>query len=357
MNSALLDRLRFTNPWLLGGLSTVRDEAERRAPPNWIPRRQVPTARLEQISRAHLLTGPRQAGKSSLAWSVLAHKGRPLFLNMEDATLRRWCASAAGFLADLRELGEPPDLLFLEEAQWLPEIGIFVKGLVDFAPGFGVLVTGSASFQLRSRTRESLAGRASRDLLLPLSLAEVAPPEGRSPAQLQLERTDAWARMLHVGGYPAAWQATEPGRVLSDLLEAFVSRDASDLFAVDRLDAFQRILQLAAGQVGNLVNVSEFGSLSGVASDTAGRYLAMMEEAHILRLVPAFAGGRRREVTSARKIFFLDNGLQRAVLGRPVAPGPATENLVFCELTKALPWSVPVRYWRSKSKAEGWASR
>ncbi len=80
-----------------------------------------------------------------------------------------------------------------------------MKGIVDQAPGFGVLVTGSASFQLRSRARESLAGRATRDVLLPLGLAEVAPPEGRSPAQLRLERMDAWRRMIEVGGYPAAW--------------------------------------------------------------------------------------------------------------------------------------------------------
>jgi predicted AAA+ superfamily ATPase len=352
MDAVTLSRLRFTNPWLFDPARSSAEEAGRRRSGPWVERRQVTAARLAAVERAHLLTGPRQAGKSSLIWSVLAQRRRPLFLNLEEATLRAWCSSAAGFLADLQDLGEAPDVLFLEEAQWLPEVGLFVKGIVDQAPGFGVLVTGSASFQLRSRARESLAGRATRDVLLPLGLAEVAPPEGRSPAQLRLERMDAWRRMIEVGGYPAAWTSEQPGAVLSELLEAFVYRDASDLFAVERLDAFQRILQLVAGQVGSLVNVAELASLSGVSHDTASRYLAMMEQAHILRLVPAFAGGRRREVTSAQKVYFLDNGLRRAVLGRSPEPGSAAENLVFTELRKALPWEVPVRYWRSRSGAE-----
>ena len=353
----LVAALRFSNPWLFRGGRTLEQEAERRLPSSLVPRRQLDVDALTAPDRAHLVTGPRQAGKSTLVWTLLARRHRPLFVNLEEHVFRRWCASPIAFLDGLWSLGAPPDLLFLEEAQRLPEVGLFVKGIVDHRPGFPVVVTGSASFQLLSRTRESLAGRASRHLLLPFGLAEVAPPEGASPVELELERRAALARMLEVGGYPEAWLSDEPRRVLVELLQSFVFRDASDLFGVERLDAFDALLRLAAGQVGSLVNVLEWSSLCGVSQDTVSRYLAMMEEAHLLVRVPAFAGGKRREVTSARKVYFVDGGLRGALLSlsgppSPVELGARVENLVFTELRKALPWDQVIRYWRSASKAE-----
>lgn len=331
-----------------------------RLPQDFVARKQVATERLLEPARGHLVVGPRQAGKSTLAWSVLRQLTRPLFLNLEEPILRAWCASPAQFMADLTELGPMPEALFLEEAQWLPRAALFVKGVVDLRPPFPILVTGSASFQLRDRVRETLAGRATRHLLLPFALSEVAPiDQGVGPAVNEMRRREALQRLLRVGGYPEVWLSQSPERVLGDLLQAFVLRDASDLFAVERLDAYQKLLQLAAHQIGNLSSISELAAPTGVTANTAARYLSLMEEAHIVKLVPPFAGGKRREVTTARKVFFIDNGLRNAVLGRAgedpdqaADKGALVENWVFSELVKALPWTQPVRYWRSLSGAE-----
>ena len=255
MDPGLLDRLRQTNPWLFGG-ARVGETPVSTSPSGWLDRTQVDPRSLLEPGRAHLVVGPRQAGKSSLAWSVLRGLSRPLFLNLEEPILKQWCASPAGFLAETSALG-PLDALFLEEAQRLAEAPLFIKGLVDLRPSFPILVTGSASFHLLGRTRESLAGRASRHLLLPFSLAEVSPPRGsHGPAVFEAFRREALKRQLRIGGYPEAWLSPAPERVLGDLVQAFVLRDASDLFAVDRLDAYQTVLRLAAGQVGSLANLS-----------------------------------------------------------------------------------------------------
>ena len=115
----------------------------------------------------------------------------------------------------------------------------------------------------------------------------------------------------------------------------------------------------AGRRAGALVNLSELASIAGVSVNTVSRYLSLMEEAHVLRLVPSFSGGKRREVSSARKVFFLDNGLRNAVLGRVSQPpedaadrGKLLENWVFSELAKEIPWTQPIRYWRSLSGAE-----
>lgn len=357
MEPTLLSRIAFTNPWLFGH-GTVADAPVARSPVPWIPRLQVDASSFTHPDQAHLVIGPRQAGKSSLAWSFLRTLGRPLYVNLEEPSFRAWCRSPAGFLSDLGELGLPPEAVFLQEAQHLEEAGLFVKGLVDARPGFPVIVTGSSSFHLMAHTRESLAGRARRHVLLPFSLAEVSPADP-APAVRRVQRDVAWPRLACVGGYPHAWLGKDPEAVLGDLLQAFVLRDASDLVRVERPDAFQAILRLAAGQVGNLVNLTEYASICGVSVATVSRYLALMEETHLLRLVASFSGGRRREVTSARKVYFLDNGLRNMLLGqvgtayeaRPDR-GAVFENLAFGEIVKALPWTVPVRYWRSLSGAE-----
>lgn len=354
MDPLLLTRLRQTNPWLFGE-GRVTGAPVATLPSPHVSRLQVDSRTFSRVDRAHLVIGPRQAGKSTLAWSWLRGLERPLFVNAEEPVLRAWCTSAAGFLADVTSLGGV-DAIFLEEAQWLEEGPRFAKGLVDARPGVPVLVTGSASFHLLGRTRETLAGRASRHRLLPLSLAEVAPGDGSPPALLQARRTDALERMLSVGGYPEAWLSEDPGEILGGLLQAFVLRDASDLFRVERLDAYQALLQLVAGQVGQLLVVSELASRCGVSAATALRYLELMEEAHVLQLLPSYAGGRRREVTSARKAYFLDNGLRNALVGglhpHPADRGARAENWVFTELAKALPWEWTLRYWRSAAKAE-----
>jgi uncharacterized protein len=359
MDPILLERIKQTNPWLFG-TAKVGSTGPSKLPRPWVERKQIPIERLLKPGKAHLIVGPRQAGKSSLIWSVLKGVERPLFLNLEEPVFREWCLSPAAFLDDLEIQGLAPEALFLEEAQWLSAAALFIKGLVDLKPSFPILVSGSASLQFRDKSRESLAGRATRNLLLPFSLAEVCQgSEQAFPAAEQLESSTKLRRQLCIGGYPEAWLHEQPGQVLGELVQAFLLRDASDLFAVTRLDAYRKILRLAAGQIGNLVNAAEYASIAGVSANTVARYLALMEEAHILHLLPAFAGGKRREVTSAQKVYFIDNGLRNALLGRlnenlETTPerGALVENWVFSELMKAFSWPQPVRYWRSLSGAE-----
>lgn len=358
MEPTVLQRIRQTNPWLFGGVSPGRTGPSA-LPADWIPRRQIDTERLLVPGKAHLIAGPRQTGKSSLVWSVLSTLTRPLFLNMEEPVFRQWCSSPAQFAEDLSHLGALPEALFLEEAQWLPQAALFIKGLVDLKLGLPILVTGSASFQFHDRLRESLAGRAYRHLLLPFSLSELVPRREQSPALLELSRRDALRRMLMLGGYPEVWLSSQPDTIIGELLQAYVLRDASDLYAVDRLDVFQRLLVLCAGQAGNLVNQAELASVSSAATGTIARYLSLMEESHLVFRPAPFAGGKRREVTGARKLFFVDNGFRNGLLARLdqdpfLSPdsGAVVENWVLTELLKALPWPAPIRYWRSLSGAE-----
>jgi predicted AAA+ superfamily ATPase len=355
MDPQLRHVLLAENPWLRG--EDFAAWARRFIPETYIPRRLRIAA---ADHRVVLVVGPRQAGKSTLIWNTLLQQEEPtLYLNCEEPTIRQWLVSPVSFLSELAEWGASVHGVFFEEIQRLPEAGLFLKGLVDRRSGLKLYATGSSSFDLEAATRESLAGRAQRHLLLPLSLGEVAATLSPNP----LARAEALPRLVEqvmiFGGYPSILTAFDPRRELATLVEAFIVRDASDRFRIQHLAALRKLLELAASQVGNLVNASEWAALAGISKDTVADYVRLLEETHVLRLVRPFVGGKRAEITSARKVFFVDNGIRNQLFGGFAPPqgrgdrGALLENLVFTELAKSIhPLLDGLSTWRSKSGAE-----
>jgi predicted AAA+ superfamily ATPase len=349
------------NPWLLRPTEWTAAAAAH-LPANYLPRsvEGLAAARWDESDLVHLVVGPRQAGKTTLVWRHLTSVGpQVLFLSMEDPRLRSWCESPALFAADLKREFGSLQALFVDEVQRLPDAALFLKALIDLRPGFPVLVTGSAAYHLHGRTRESMAGRATRLTLLPFSLSEVSgDAKVRAPAARAALASEALDRHVVYGGYPAAWTSPDPARVLDRLVEAFLERDASDFFRIRRPDAMNRLLLLAARQTGSLVNVSEWAALCGVSRDTVEEYLQILEDSLLLERLPVYAAGRRAELTSASKIFFLDVGLRNGLLRDFRSPqervdaGAMWEGWVFSELKKGLRPGDGLWYWRTRSGAE-----
>ncbi|MEE8524841.1 MAG: DUF4143 domain-containing protein, partial [Thermoanaerobaculia bacterium] len=254
----------------------------------------------------------------------------------------------------------PPTVVMLEEIQHLDEPAAFLTELVDLAKGRRILATASSSPWSRSRTRESPAERTRRVRLLPLSLDEVAAslPDELAPEVRDAHLAELWERLVAAGGYPEVWLADDPPAVLHRLAEASVLESASGLHIVERPGVLRSVLELAAADAGKLVNVSAWAAAVRASRTVVSRYLAILEEAHVLRLVPPYAGGRRGEVTGAPKVFFFDNGLRNAVFGGFAATsgradrGALWENAVFGELAKRQDPLEEIFYWRSKNGAE-----
>jgi len=350
----ILQTVAAANAWMRG--VPYQEWLNAFLPPLYISRELTPAA----INLACMIIGPRQAGKSTLIWKTVSDMDqRTVLLNCEEPAIREWLASPARFLAEFKELDPQIGSIFLEEVQHLKEAGLTIKGIVDAKSRYKLFVTGSSSFHLEARTRESLAGRAERHILLPFSLFELERSAYKQELAKGLRTRDILADMLVFGGYPSVVFSSDPQSELARLVEAFIIRDASDRFRINNTAAFRKIMALAASQAGNLVNFSEWGSIAGISNDTAANYASLLEESNVIRLVRPFVGGKRSEIISTPKVFFLDNGIRNRMFGgfTPFAErvdiGVLAENFVFTELAKRTnPLLDGLYFWRNRSGAE-----
>jgi len=362
MDAQIRHVLLTANPWLENA-EVFPAAAAQRVPADYLVRRVSGQDGWPVPHKAHLVIGARQVGKSTLLWKWIIEHGRPpLYLNAEEPLIRAWTRSPTMLLAEIAQLVSPSSPVLIDEAQHLDEAGLLIKGLIDGGLANPLFVTGSSAFHLEARTRESLAGRAERIRLHPLSLVEIAGDRPNESGLLRHYRLAELARRLMVtGGYPRVWLGNDAAATLADLVTAFVLRDASDRFAVANLDAFRRLLLLVAGQTGSLVNVEEWSALCAVPRREIEHYLEILEGSHLVARIHPFHGGRRAELVQRPKIYFCDGGIRNALLGRltPFAEredsGALFEAWVGAELLKHLSPLLPLdvlRFWRSKAGAE-----
>lgn len=166
-------------------------------------------AKLTSDHRVVLLFGPRQAGKTTLAHKILANSSlRVLRTSGDDPQTANLLSSL-----DSNRLASGYDLLFIDEAQRVENIGLALKILHDGAFAGKVFVTGSSSLDLAGKTKEALTGRTWTFTLFPIAFAELAKLE--NPFELERRR----AETLVLGSYPALYSIGNRGDKIKHLAE------------------------------------------------------------------------------------------------------------------------------------------
>ncbi|MGH2947056.1 MAG: ATP-binding protein [Solirubrobacteraceae bacterium] len=308
-----------------------------------------------------VIVGPRQSGKSTLAALIAAERdGRQVTL--DDAGPRAAAnADPTGFIEAL----EVPAVIdeFQKAAELLPAI----KSRADRARSGGrraagmFLLTGSANVWATLRVSESLAGRAERVQLWPLSQGEILGRRerfidgllaGRVP-QITAAPTGRHAISAPVvaGGYPEMLARTDARRRaswLENYVLMIIERDVRDLTTgAQKLDELPRLLTAAAARVGGLLEITGLARDTNLTRDTASRYLTLLELLFLLRRAPAWSRNIGQRLIKAPKLWLPDSGLACQLVGygerrfeeddTPVA-GALFENFVASEITKQATW-------------------
>lgn len=254
--------------------------------------------------------GPRRVGKTTLVKEYLdSYQGKYLFLNADELASREALESQ-----DVKKLGELVsglDLLVIDEAQRVREIGLNLKIIVDAYPQLSVIATGSASFDLANKINEPLTGRKSTLTLFPISFEELVSELGAFEAKKQLERWIVW------GGYPNSVvinSIQDREHFLSELVGSYLYKDVLELDDVKRADKIVDLLRLIAFQIGQEVSLAELASNVALNRETVVRYLDLLEKVFVIFRVGGFSRNLRKEVVKNHRYYFYDNGVRNSLI-------------------------------------------
>lgn len=267
-----------------------------------LPRR--PSQRtLEELAatfRGVVVTGPRQAGKTTLVRATFP--GRP-YVSLEDPDESRFARDdPRGFLARF------PDGAILDEVQRTPDLLSYLQRIFDEdqRPGLFIL-TGSQHFGLISGIRQSLAGRVALLHLLPLSSGELA-RAAQLPANLD--------EVLWRGGYPTLHDSNvDPIKWLDNYITTYIERDVRGILDVRNLATFESFVRLCAGHTAQLVHLSKLGNETGITHPTANAWIDILEASYVVFRLPPFHASFIKRVTKTPKLYFYDTGLACRLLG------------------------------------------
>ena len=306
-----------------------------------------------------LVFGPRRVGKTFLLKQIVqSFKGKSLMLNGEDADSIAMLEPIS--IANYRHVLEGVDLLAIDEAQHIPDIGKKLKLIVDEVPGIRVIASGSSSFDLKNQAGEPLVGRGTQFVLLPFSQQEIATVESPIESKRNLE-----ARLIY-GSYPEVVMLdtfAEKKEYINDIVESYLLKDILAVDGIKNSAKIRDLLRLVAYQMGDELSCEEVGKQLGISKNTVERYLDLLQKVFVLYRLGGFSKNLRKEVTKSSKWYFTDNGVRNAVI-RNFEPlslrtdadrGALWENYIITERMKRNQnerLGLEFHFWRTYDKQE-----
>ena len=333
--------------------------------------RSIETRLLQAMKayKAVLVTGPRQAGKSTLLKQLFPARK---YVSLDDPFLEEQ-ANQNG--STFMMLNQPP--ITIDEAQRAPMLFRYIKMRCDESEEKGLFcLSGSQQFRLMKNVSETLAGRVSILELPGLSLRELQGDPFALPflptMEYLLERQktvkapkNLW-QIIHRGSYPALQDPDlEWAAFYADYVRTYIERDVRELSAVHDLDAFRRFMVAAAARTGSVLNCSNIASEVGKDLDTIKNWLSILEASGIVYLLEPYASTALKRAIRAPKLYFRDTGLvcyltrwlTDETLAYGAMNGPIFETFVISEILKSfsnagLDYRYFASYYRGKDKIQ-----
>ncbi len=302
-----------------------------------------------------MVVGPRQVGKTTLLKMIAEHaRQKWLWLDCDEPDVRELLTNVSS--TALRSIIGDAELVIIDEAQRVKNIGLTLKLITDKISNVKLLVSGSSSLELANEIKEPLTGRKIEFMLLPFSVEEMIRHSSLLEEKRLLEQ-----RMIF-GMYPEVVKQPFKARaILRELSESYLYKDIFTFQDIRKPEVVHKLLQALSLQVGSEVSFHELARLSGSDQATVQRYLDLLEKAFVIFRLPAFSRNLRTELRKSRKFYFYDNGIRNALINQyqPLATrtdlGALWENFLVSERTKYLAYHKlhPNQYfWRTVKQQE-----
>jgi len=278
--------------------------------------------------RAVTIIGPRQSGKTTIARALFPDYA---YVSLEDLDMRQFAHDdPRGFLEQY------DSHTIIDEVQRVPSLLSYLQTRLDQRPqNAQYILTGSQNFLLSKHIGQTLVGRTSLTILLPLTLDEIN--EFKSSTRLKLHST------ILRGSYPGIYdKKLDPTTFYSSYVSLYLERDVRDLRTIESLPKFQRFIQLCAGRAGQILNMSDLSGAIGVDIKTIDAWIGVLEASFIAYRLQPYATNLKKRLVKMPKIYFYDTGLLCYLLNIRTEKelmvshfyGNIFENLIIGELMK-----------------------
>jgi predicted AAA+ superfamily ATPase len=302
---------------------------------------------------AVVLLGPRQAGKTTLAFAAKNAHPNAFYLDLELPSAQRQLDDPEAFL-----LAHRHQLVILDEVQRQPELFAVLRSVIDQRRRDGetagqYLLLGSASGVLLRQSSESLAGRVAQLELGPFQLREV-----HDNAAACADMNPLWVR----GGFPLSWLAPDDTASLrwrEMFIATYLEKDIPALGPRIPSTTLRRLWTMLAHHQGELLDASKLAAALAVSGQTVARYIDLLCDLMLVRRLPAWSGNVGKRLVRSPKVYVRDSGLVHALLGlrtlddllsHPVA-GSSWEGFVIEQLLAAAP-QAQASFYRTSHGAE-----
>jgi predicted AAA+ superfamily ATPase len=258
--------------------------------------------------KAIIITGPRQVGKTTLLEALrIDHNLNALWLNCDEPDIRLSLENVTS--TQLKAMIGSHQLVFIDEAQRVKNIGLTLKLFVDNFKEVQIVATGSSALELANEINEPLTGRKREYHLYPFSTAEMI------NSSSELEEKRLIEQRLIYGFYPdIVNNLANAQRSLMALSNDYLYKDLLSLESIRKPALLEKILLALAFQIGNEVSFTEIAQSVGADIKTVEHYVSLLEKCFIVFQIGAFSRNLRNEIKKGKKIYFYDNGIRNAII-------------------------------------------
>ncbi len=310
-----------------------------------------------QPNKVVIVFGARRVGKTVLVKEILEKLDEPvLILNGEDINVHDKLAIRS--VENYKQLIGSYKVLYIDEAQKIPDVGLKLKLMVDEIEGLKVIISGSSSFDLTREAGEPLTGRKHTFILYALSENEYDQIEN------SISKIDKLRERLIFGNYPELLQLSDKSDkidYLNDMVSSYLLKDILVYENIKNSQTIFNLLRLIAFQLGGEVSLQELGKQLGISKNTVEKYLDLLSKVFILHRIEGFSRNLRKEITKNSRWYFLDNGIRNAIIANfnPIEArndiGQLWENYMISERLKFQEYkkiSSNNYFWRTYEKQE-----
>lgn len=252
----------------------------------------------------------------------------------------------------------------IDEIQYLDNPSSFLKIIADHYKNIHLIVSGSSTFEIKSKFKNSLAGRTVSFEVFPLDFEEYIEFTGENIkvtdllSELSIEKLKGlFLKFIKYGAYPKVVLENDEEKkkqLLLQLIDTYIRKDIKDLANIGDFKKFNNMLKILASQSGQLLDMQSLSREIEISLITLRKYISILEETYVIKLISPYSKSASVEITKTPKIFFYDSGLQSILWMnnfQDVILGSVFETNIFGELAKAFD-RRDIAFWRTKTHME-----